>query len=47
MQLIYAREGIGAFGRGIYPRMAINVPSTAISWGTYEFVKGLLIRNEE
>jgi len=47
MSYIYSREGLAAFGRGIYPRMTINVPSTAISWGTYEFVKGFLINNEE
>lgn len=47
MSYIYAREGIAAFGKGIYPRMTINVPSTAISWGTYEFVKGFLINKEE
>jgi len=26
------------------PRMMINVPSTALSWGTYELVKGILTK---
>ena len=41
---IYKTEGLRAFGKGIYPRMTINVPSTALSWGTYEFVKGILTK---
>ena len=41
---IYQREGIKAFGKGIYPGMCINVPSTALSWGTYEIVKGILTK---
>ena len=40
---IYYNEGIGAFKKGMIPRMMINVPSAALSWGTYEFVKNLLI----
>ena len=40
---IYRTEGIMAFTKGILPRMSINVPSTALSWGTYEFIKSLLI----
>lgn len=35
-----------AFSRGIFPRMTINVPSTALSWGTYELMKGLFINKE-
>jgi len=36
-------EGIGAFKKGVLPRMSINVPSTALSWGTYELIKSFLI----
>ena len=43
---IYTSEGISAFRKGIYPRMTINVPSTALSWGTYEIVKGFLVGKE-
>jgi len=32
-----------AFTKGILPRMSINVPSTALSWGTYELIKSCLI----
>ena len=40
---IYKNEGIFAFTKGILPRLSINVPATALSWGTYELVKSLLI----
>ena len=44
---IYKTEGAIAFSKGILPRMSINVPSTALSWGTYELVKNLLVTREE
>ena len=42
IKLIYQREGIKAFARGVGPRMCINVPSTALSWGTYELIKNFI-----
>lgn len=36
MKYIYRNEGIWSFTKGVFPRMCINVPSTALSWGTYE-----------
>ena len=42
IKLVYKNEGTSAFTRGIGPRMLINVPSTALSWGTYELIKGFL-----
>ena len=39
---IYRHEGIFAFSKGVFPRLCINVPATALSWGTYEAVKTLL-----
>ena len=48
IQLIYQKEGAKAFVKGIAPRMCINIPSTALSWGTYELIKGFLTpRNKE
>ena len=44
---IYRTEGAIAFTKGILPRMSINVPSTALSWGTYELVKSLLVSHYE
>ena len=44
---IYRTEGLLAFTKGILPRMSINVPSTALSWGTYELIKSLLTGKEE
>lgn len=42
MRLIYKTEGMWAFTKGVGPRMCINVPSTALSWGTYELIKTFL-----
>ena len=39
-------EGLSAFGKGIWPRMGLNIPSTAICWGTYEFIKGIIADKE-
>ena len=41
---VYRTEGMTAFLRGVWPRMTINVPSTALSWGTYEIMKGYLTK---
>lgn len=45
IKLIYKREGLSAFSKGVGPRMCINVPSTALSWGTYELIKTFLGAN--
>ncbi len=37
-------EGKIAFARGFLPRILIYIPSTALSWGTYEIVKSILIK---
>jgi solute carrier family 25 (mitochondrial iron transporter), member 28/37 len=42
IRYIYTREGLSAFSKGVGPRMCINVPSTALSWGTYELIKNFL-----
>ena len=39
---IYRNEGWLAFTKGVLPRMSINVPATALSWGTYEMMKSFL-----
>ncbi|KAG7666431.1 MRS4 [[Candida] subhashii] len=41
---LYQQGGIGAFTRGLKPRIIFNVPSTAISWTAYEMFKEILIR---
>ena len=46
IRLIYQTEGIRAFTKGVGPRMCINVPSTALSWGTYELVKSFIQKYE-
>ena len=43
VRYIYRTEGLAGFRKGILPRMSINVPATAISWGTYELIKGFLV----
>jgi len=41
-RIIYQREGASAFAKGVGPRMCMNVPSTALSWGFYELIKTML-----
>ena len=47
IRLVYSKEGVRGFIKGIGPRMCINVPSTALSWGTYELIKGFLSAKHE
>ena len=35
----YTEEGYRAFGKGVLPRMGMNIPAVGLSWGTYEIVK--------
>ncbi len=42
MRRIAAEEGWQALWRGVRPRVLFNAPAAAISWGTYESVKGYL-----
>ena len=37
--MIYSRYGWKGFYRGCLPRVLTHMPSTAISWTTYEFMK--------
>jgi solute carrier family 25 (mitochondrial iron transporter), member 28/37 len=37
--LIYQREGFLGFSLGLKARVLCHVPSTAVSWTTYEFLK--------
>lgn len=45
-QYIYKNEGLMAFTKGVLPRMSISAPSTALSWGTYELIKSMLISDD-
>ena len=40
--LIYTKQGWTGFFRGLYPRLATQIPATAICWTTYEFMKMFL-----
>lgn len=40
---IYKNEGISGFYKGAVPRMMLVAPGVAISWGTYEIFKFVLI----
>lgn len=44
---IYKHEGVRGFSKGIFPRLSINFPATALSWGTYEYVKSYLIEKDD
>lgn len=44
LRVIWTRDGIKGFGRGLTPRVLTTVPSTALCWLSYEFFsKSLLI----
>lgn len=45
-RLIYTREGLKGFSRGLTPRVASHVPSTALCWSAYEYFKWFL-KSEE
>lgn len=38
-QLLYYREGLRGFFKGVRPRIVTTMPSTAICWSAYEFSK--------
>ncbi|GMM29363.1 Fe(2+) transporter [Martiniozyma asiatica (nom. inval.)] len=40
---LYKQEGISAFGRGLKPRVVLNVPAAAISWTAYEMAKAYML----
>lgn len=42
---LHRQGGMGAFLRGLKPRIIFNVPSTAISWTAYEMAKEVLLRD--
>lgn len=44
-QLLYRKEGLRTFLRGMKPRIVFNFPSTAISWTAYEMAKAYLLPN--
>jgi hypothetical protein len=44
-RIIYNTHGLMGFTRGVQARIAANVPSTAVAWTTYEFLKLLFTKN--
>lgn len=43
-QLLYSREGLRGFFKGVRPRVVTTMPSTAICWSAYEFSKAYFIK---
>lgn len=41
-RLIYTREGMKGFYRGLTPRVMSHMPSTALCWSAYEYFKWFL-----
>ncbi|KAI8855159.1 mitochondrial carrier domain-containing protein [Chytridium lagenaria] len=39
VRIIYTRKGLAGFFKGVQPRILTHMPSTAICWTTYEFLK--------
>jgi hypothetical protein len=44
---MWVKEGPRVFFRGVGARMMVHAPSSAISWATYEWIKGLLVQGRE
>jgi len=42
LRIMIKEEGYRGFTRGMTPRMLFYMPSAAICWGTYEFMKFIL-----
>lgn len=47
LKTIAKEEGIKGFTRGVVPRLLFHAPAAAISWTSYEFMKSVLLGNEE
>ncbi|KAJ3550376.1 hypothetical protein NMY22_g533 [Coprinellus aureogranulatus] len=45
MKIIYKREGLKGFARGLTPRVLTIMPSTALCWLSYEFFKAAIRSN--
>jgi len=46
LSTIIREEGYRGFIKGMTPRMLFNMPSAAICWGTYEFMKFILMEQK-
>ncbi|KAJ3333581.1 Fe(2+) transporter [Blyttiomyces sp. JEL0837] len=46
MRIIYQRHGLVGFFKGIKPRILTHMPSTAICWTTYEFLKHVINKHD-
>lgn len=46
MTTVYTLGGLRGFFRGMVARVIYQMPSTAISWTTYEFFKFVLIKKD-
>lgn len=42
LKVLYEDGGVRGFYRGVHMRMLMFIPSSALSWGTYEFAKNML-----
>ncbi|KAF9278673.1 Fe(2+) transporter [Mortierella antarctica] len=45
-KLIYQRQGLAGFAKGLQPRVLSHMPSTAICWSVYEYGKWFLNRQD-
>ncbi|KAH8116268.1 mitochondrial carrier [Phellopilus nigrolimitatus] len=42
LRIIYRRDGLKGFGRGLTPRVLTHMPSNALCWLSYEFFKAAI-----
>ncbi|KAJ1929403.1 Fe(2+) transporter [Tieghemiomyces parasiticus] len=45
-KIIYERRGLAGFWKGVQPRIISHMPSTALSWVTYEYFKWYIAKND-
>ncbi|KAJ2415645.1 Fe(2+) transporter [Coemansia sp. RSA 2530] len=45
-RIIFKKQGLSGFTRGMKPRVIANFPATAISWTTYEYFKWVISRRD-
>jgi hypothetical protein len=43
LRRIIQEEGMATIWRGMKPRVLFNAPAAAVSWGTYETMKDMLL----
>src|SRR5690606_299672 len=46
-KIIYEKQGLRGFAKGMKPRVLSHMPSTAICWSVYEYFKWFIKKREQ